>query len=434
MVSPSSHGMATGLVDAKGRLVSADSLLARLQEEAGSTIGAGLAVPQLAAIARLVQKLGIAITRPALAGSRHADLDLWVRAEPEADLVRLTIERWTERPIQVPRWPEEDAPEAGEDGGDWFELNRELRLSGLSPALTRKLGAAGEAALGAPITRLIRLEEDEDGGLPLLGAVAARQNFQDQRATLHDDPQVELLLSGEPIEAPDGSFAGFHGDIVFVGADDQPLGQSAPAFDELLRPPLDAIISEAEHIAERSEGPLRSDYAAYASDIAAAGRHLIEVLRSMGSEPLVNHDRVDLARLSSDAIGLVQPQATERNVGLEQEGVGELAARGQARAVTQILVNLIGNAVRHSPDGGIVRVTLSVGDAASVTVSDQGPGVAEADRERIFERFEQAEPRGEGAGLGLAISRRLARSMGGDIRLDSAAGEGARFTLTLPLV
>jgi signal transduction histidine kinase len=69
---------------------------------------------------------------------------------------------------------------------------------------------------------------------------------------------------------------------------------------------------------------------------------------------------------------------------------------------------------------------------ASVTVIDEGPGIATADQQRIFERFERAHSREGGTGLGLAISRRLARSMGGDVTLDSALGEGARFTLTLP--
>ena len=63
---------------------------------------------------------------------------------------------------------------------------------------------------------------------------------------------------------------------------------------------------------------------------------------------------------------------------------------------------------------------------------DQGPGIAEADQQRIFGRFERADAREGGTGLGLAIARRLARSMGGDVTLDSAPGEGARFTLTLP--
>jgi signal transduction histidine kinase len=67
-----------------------------------------------------------------------------------------------------------------------------------------------------------------------------------------------------------------------------------------------------------------------------------------------------------------------------------------------------------------------------VTVADEGPGIAAGDEQRIFERFEQAQPKEGSTGLGLAISRRLARSMGGDVSLDSAPGEGARFTLTLP--
>jgi signal transduction histidine kinase len=73
-----------------------------------------------------------------------------------------------------------------------------------------------------------------------------------------------------------------------------------------------------------------------------------------------------------------------------------------------------------------------VNGTASVTVADQGQGIAIGDEQRIFERFERAEAKEEGAGLGLAISRRLARSMGGDVSLDSQPGEGARFTLTLP--
>ena len=107
---------------------------------------------------------------------------------------------------------------------------------------------------------------------------------------------------------------------------------------------------------------------------------------------------------------------------------------GQASAVTQILVNLIGNAVRYSPRGTMVRIAASESiDSASVTVADNGPGVSKHDRERIFEPFEQAAPVGKGAGLGLAIARRLARQMGGDILLDSKPGKGAKFTLQLPL-
>ena len=109
-------------------------------------------------------------------------------------------------------------------------------------------------------------------------------------------------------------------------------------------------------------------------------------------------------------------------------------ANGDSRGVIQILVNLIGNAVRHSPPGGTVSLLFYVDRTrARVHVVDEGPGIDEADQQRIFERFERARPEEGGTGLGLAIARRLARSMGGDITLESALGEGARFTLELPL-
>src|SRR5690349_13478866 len=116
---------------------------------------------------------------------------------------------------------------------------------------------------------------------------------------------------------------------------------------------------------------------------------------------------------------MLDSPAEERNVTIQPEGQDALPAKGEERATIQILVNLIGNAIRHSPEGRAVRLTFSkAGGNASVTVSDDGPGVADADRERIFERFERAHEREGGTGLGLAISRRLARSMGGDVTLD----------------
>ena len=89
--------------------------------------------------------------------------------------------------------------------------------------------------------------------------------------------------------------------------------------------------------------------------------------------------------------------------------------------------------IRHSPEGGRIRLQFErTPGNASVTITDEGPGIAPGDQQRIFERFERAHPKDGGTGLGLAISRRLARSMGGDVTLASVPGEGARFTLTLP--
>jgi signal transduction histidine kinase len=109
-------------------------------------------------------------------------------------------------------------------------------------------------------------------------------------------------------------------------------------------------------------------------------------------------------------------------------------ALGDFRRVLQILVNLVGNAVRYSPAGSHVEVSVTRTDThAIVIVADQGKGVAVEDQTRIFDKFERVDPSEAGGnGLGLYIARRLARAMQGDLTIKSAPGEGARFVLTLP--
>lgn len=102
------------------------------------------------------------------------------------------------------------------------------------------------------------------------------------------------------------------------------------------------------------------------------------------------------------------------------------------------VANVLENACRHTPAGGSVRLTASASGAeAAVTVEDEGPGIAEADRERVFERYyrgEDARTRGTaGTGLGLAIARAIARAHGGDLTVEAAAGGGSRFRLTVPV-
>jgi len=140
-----------------------------------------------------------------------------------------------------------------------------------------------------------------------------------------------------------------------------------------------------------------------------------------------------LLHFAGEAVVMLDSSAEERGITLDVDAHDALPASGEERAVIQILVNLIGNAVRHSPEGGTVTLAFAeTAGTASVTVSDQGSGIDPADQQRIFERFERADTKAGGTGLGLAISRRLARSMGGDVTLESVPGEGARFTLTLP--
>jgi len=439
--APSEPRPIMGRVDRAGRLIAADAELATLQMEAGSSIGATLALPQVAAVARLARKLGIAVSRPAVAAGSNQDIDLWVRAVPEGDEISLTLEGWTVRPAASARL----ATLLGGDGetrpapepGEW-SADEDLQLTSVSASLAERLGAEAGELIGRPLMRIFRLEENEAGELPLVAALAARHGFAGQPARARNgDPGVILTLSGEVMFGSDGSFAGFSGRA--VSSDDgasQPMPQPLAidqALNEALRSPLDRIIDAAERIADRSDGPLRNDYAAYASDISSAARHLLSVIHSISEEPGQGHRTIDLAALAAEAAVLVAPSAETRGVRIELEPNQALPANGEERAVIQILVNLLGNAVRHSPNGGTVTLRLaSTENMASVIVSDQGAGIAPADQQRIFERFERANSEEGGTGLGLAISRRLARSMGGDISLESAPKMGARFTLSLP--
>ena len=238
---------------------------------------------------------------------------------------------------------------------------------------------------------------------------------------------------------PDGGFAGFRGTAETrqepAQASVVPTRTAAfdHALDEALRSPLDRIIETAERIVERADGPLRNNYASYGGDIATAARHLLSVIQSMSEDPAQGHTSVDLAALAAEAVVMLEAQAEERHIQIGFDATRSLPANGEERAVIQILVNLIGNAVRHSPEGASVQLQFSrTAGTASVTVADRGPGIEPADQQRIFERFERADERAGGTGLGLAISRRLARSMGGDVTLESGLGQGSRFTLTLP--
>jgi len=214
--------------------------------------------------------------------------------------------------------------------------------------------------------------------------------------------------------------------------------------DEALRLPIGRIIANAETIARRVEGPIADDYAGYAGDIASAGKHLLGLIDDLADLQAIEregfevaHERVDLAKVAAQAAGLLSMRAAEKRMKIVVEHSDQAAlAIGEFRRVLQILINFIGNAVRYAPDDTTITVETAVDPDSGkvrVTVIDQGPGIAAEDQARIFDKFERLGRRDHGgSGLGLYISNRLARAMDGNVSIDSAPGEGARFTLALP--
>lgn len=146
----------------------------------------------------------------------------------------------------------------------------------------------------------------------------------------------------------------------------------------------------------------------------------------------------DLADLARRAAGRLAPQFGDSGVALTVEGAAELPVRADPDRITQVLTNIIGNALTATPAGGSVTVRARArGQSAEVVVTDTGAGLAAADLERIFERFYRVpgQPRrSSGSGIGLTIARNIARAHGGDVTAASAGpGQGATFTVTLPL-
>lgn len=439
-----------GRLDSAGRLVAADPPLADLHARAGGSEGGALSVPQIAALARLAKRLRITVSRAAIAADGEQDLDLWVRAEPDGEGVALSITGWTPR---APLAPPASAPEREHDflraAADWtWETDDTLRLTALSAGASSAIGRLPSELIGKQLTRLFRFREGEDGALPLLSALAEHSRFDGQRAELRGGREGAYILSGVPLIDGMGRFAGFRGGATSLAADAEPPAPRAATpdnafgqrLDAALRAPIHRIVDQAERLGEGEA--LAADYQTYAGDIASAGRHLLALVDDLVDLQAIERpdfavaaEEVDLADMARRAAGLLAVRAADKNVRIDGPGADEsVPATGDFTRVLQILVNLLSNAVRYTPEGGQVWLRVErEGDIACVIVADQGKGIAEQDQERIFERFERVDPSEPGgAGLGLYIARRLARAMRGELSVHSAPGQGARFTLTLP--
>jgi PAS domain S-box-containing protein len=151
----------------------------------------------------------------------------------------------------------------------------------------------------------------------------------------------------------------------------------------------------------------------------------------------IDSERVDLAQLVREAVQAMREQLPDSVTLTESTDSNGGAAVGDPNRIEQVLVNLIDNAVKYSPDGGSVIVrTAPAAAAVRVEVTDQGMGIAPAEQEAVFEKFYRADPQHRavpsGTGLGLYICRELVRRMGGTIGVRSAPGEGSTFFFELP--
>jgi PAS domain S-box-containing protein len=212
-----------------------------------------------------------------------------------------------------------------------------------------------------------------------------------------------------------------------------------------LRTPLNGIIGYTDLMETEVVGPMNDAQRHSLGRVQACCWHLVSIIdailthaRIEGGGEALAHEETDVALIVREVIDIVLPAAATKVLDVRVRGAAAVTLWTDPGKLRQVLLNLIGNAVRYTDTGGSVTVAIDVdgADGVQVHVTDTGPGIAPEEQERIFEPFTQLEPaftRTEsGTGLGLSIARRLARLLGGDITLRSAPGEGSTFTLRMP--
>lgn len=449
-------------VDQAGWLIAADEPLASFHRRCGGELPGPLVTPALLEIVRQCREYRLRLAREVRAQDETDEIRFWLEAQPDGENVRLAIRTWKSRPL----------PAISPLADDLHRSALGQHLAGLSA----RLGPCQEVlAITGHGPELAALAERMEAG-----AGRAWTDFVTMEGTSHHQPLHWRLLDGGrakvpgnargwiiriiPLGEPEPGSAGFEllllaehtadeaGEPPMAGANlapDARADQTPPppvsldqAIAPVLRRPVARIIANAQTIRAQLAGPLAQEYSDYAADIAAAGEHLLALIDDLAALDLVEAegfatqaDRIDLADIARRAAGILSLRAHARAIRLDPPKADECApAIGEFRRVLQILLNLVGNAIRYSPEGAQIWLrTETWGGQARVIVADQGEGLDAGEQARIFNKFERLGRSGDGgSGLGLYISRRLAEAMGGQLTVESARGQGARFILDLP--
>ena len=213
-----------------------------------------------------------------------------------------------------------------------------------------------------------------------------------------------------------------------------------------LRTPLNAILGYTELMADGAYGEPSEKMLGILKRLEANGKHLLGLI----------NDVLDLSKIEAGQLVLelsdycvqdiaqtvrstLEPLATDKKLAFKLELAPELpAGRGDGRRLTQVLINLVGNAIKFTDAGEVAIKAEANNGAFYVSVRDTGPGISAADQARLFQEFQQADnaitKKKGGTGLGLAISKRIIEMHGGRIWVDSMVGQGSTFSFTLPVI
>lgn len=446
--------LARATSDGADCLIEADEPLAGLQLSCGGDLPGMIAVPELLELVRKARRYQFRLARTINAHDGGEAVTAWVEVDPLANGAgcEIVLRSWQSAPL-----PSDDTRgllarrtlldrEVAELSARLDAEQRILMVTSDSAEL-ETLAAAMHAGLGRPFTDFLT---PESNGVRMLhwrmldGApVRIEGSSREWRIVLlpqgrpgHEPVGFELLLVSDEPPPPPEPVPVLAADRGLVGHDLAPV----------LRQPIARIVANAETIRSRLAGPLPDAYADYAAEIANAGRLLLGLLEDLSDLEVVESDsfatapdRIDLAEVARQAAGILGVRAREKAIVVNPPALSDsMPAVAEFRRVLQVLINLVGNAIRYAPEGsriviGLERAGEGAGACARVIVADEGPGLDDDEQAVVFEKFERLGRSGDGgSGLGLYISRRLARAMGGDLRVESVKGEGARFILEVP--
>lgn len=211
-----------------------------------------------------------------------------------------------------------------------------------------------------------------------------------------------------------------------------------------LRTPLDSIIGFTGVLLQRSAGELNDEQERQLKIVQKSAKHLLDLINDIidiskieVGEMRIFLEDFDLSELLREVIESIRVEAEKKYLRIIENIEKEIVIKSDRRRVKQIFNNFLSNAVKFTDKGEIGVELYCREKTAEVTVRDTGPGIMKEDMDKLFEPFNKilikGRPQKEGTGLGLYISKKIAKMLGGDIFAESEFGKGSKFTLTLPL-
>jgi signal transduction histidine kinase len=212
-----------------------------------------------------------------------------------------------------------------------------------------------------------------------------------------------------------------------------------------LRTPLNAILGYTELILDGIYGEAPEKAQAVLKRVESNGKHLLGLINDVldlskieAGQLVLSLTDYSMKDVLYNVFSAVEPLASGKNLGFKVDAPGEMPkGHGDERRLTQVILNLVGNAIKFTDTGEVVIKATATNGSFTVAVRDTGPGISQADQGKIFEEFQQADnsatKKKGGTGLGLSISRRIVEMHGGKLWVESEVGKGSVFSFTLPV-